>query len=179
MALEENLALRPVAARFSGCNSVGNVRSVPALGSLLGHLVSLLCLESIPEFLCDSVPQALRSQDLHVRHPRQDPPHQFLATRRLHPHFDTAVGSCPELLAGVPLPLGDVDCQFRLEEEPDLDRILATHDAERLPGVCLGAELGRAREGLPRGLDSPEPRQGERRHTFLLHVSRDGHPHLR
>jgi hypothetical protein len=61
----------------------------------------------------------------------------------------------------VPLPLGDVDGQLRLEQQPDLDRFFAAHYSERLPGVCLGAEPGRPREGLPRRLDPPEPRQGE------------------
>ena len=64
-------------------------------------------------------------------------------------------------MRGVPLPLGDVDGQFRLEQQPDLDRLLAARDAEGLPGVCFGAELGWPRESLSRRRDLPEPRQGE------------------
>ena len=121
----------------------------------------MLCPESIPQFLRDPIPQTLRGEYLHVRHPRQDPAYQFLAARRLHPHFDPPVESRPELLRGVPLPLGDVDGQFRLEQQPDLDRLLAARDAEGLPGVCFGAELGWPRESLSRRRDLPEPRQGE------------------
>ena len=36
---------------------------------VVGHLVSLLCQESIPQFLRDSIPQALRGEHLHIRHP--------------------------------------------------------------------------------------------------------------
>lgn len=65
--------------------------------------------------------------------------------------------SRPELLRWVPLPLGDVDGQFRFEEQPDLDWLLSSHDTERLPDVGLGAEQGWPRERVPRRRDPPEP----------------------
>jgi hypothetical protein len=116
---------------------------------LRGHLVSLPCLESIPEFLRDPIPQARRGEDLSVRHPGQRPGYRFLASRRFPPHLDTAVPARSELLVGMPLPLGDVNGPFRSEQQPDLDRPLDGDDAECLPGARFGAKLGRAREDLP------------------------------
>ncbi len=106
----------------------------------------------------DSIPQALRGEYLHVRHPRQDPAHQFLASRGFQPHFDPPVGSRTEFLRWVPLPLGDVDRQFQLEEESDLDGLLAAGDAKRLSGVGLGVEVGGAGESPAEGIDPPGPR---------------------
>ena len=94
----------------------------------MGHLVSLLCPESIPQFLRDAISQALRGEYLHVRRPGQDPAHEFLAAGRFQPHFDTAVATRSECLRRVPLPLGDVDRQLRLEQQSDLDRFLSAHD---------------------------------------------------
>lgn len=65
------------------------------------------------------------------------------------------------LLAGVSLPLGHLDAWFRLEEQPDLDRLPAAHETEGLPGVRLVAERGGPREGLPRRRHPPEPREGD------------------
>jgi hypothetical protein len=58
----------------------------------------------------------------------------------------------------------------RLEQQPDLDRFLATHNPERLPGRGLGVEVGGASECLASGLDPPEPRQGEGLDVILGHV---------
>ncbi len=61
-----------------------------------------------------------------------------------------------ELLARVPFPLGDIDRQFRFEEQRHLDRFLTAGDPEGLPCVALGVEVGASRR-----LDPAEPRERE------------------
>ena len=120
---------------------------------MLGHPVSFLCPESILKFLPDPVVKAFRSQYLNIGHPGQNPPHEFLAPGGFHPHLDATITLFPELLCRVPLPLGVVDAQFRLEEQADLDRGLAAHDPERLPAVGLGLEVCGVGESVAAGLD--------------------------
>ncbi len=127
----------------------------------LGHLVSLLHPKSIPQFLRDPVPQALWGEHLHVRHPGRYPPHEFLAPRRLHPQLHATVRARSELLAGVPLALGDVHGQFRLEQQQDLHGRLAAGDSERPPDEALGMEVRGAGESVAGGLHAAEAREGE------------------
>jgi len=106
----------------------------------------------------------------------QDPPHEFLAPRCLQPHLDPPVGSRPKLLRGMPLPLGDVDGQFRFEQQPDLHGRLAAGDPERLPGEGLGMEVGGPGESVAGGLHAPEAREGEGLDPALGRVQRQRVP---
>ena len=108
---------------------------------MLGQPVSFLCPESILKILPDPVVQAFRPQHLYIRHPGQNPPHELLAPGGTHPYLDATITLFPELPCWVPLPLGDADGQFRLEEEADLDRFLAALDpaftfSQLSSGVC-------------------------------------------
>ena len=57
-------------------------------------------------------------------------PSGSIAAGRLHPHLDAAGPVHPELLRRVPLPFGNADGQFWLEEERDLQGFLLTGDSE-------------------------------------------------
>ncbi|MFH1148781.1 MAG: hypothetical protein V1736_13910 [Pseudomonadota bacterium] len=103
--------------------------------------------QPIPKLLRDPVPEAFGGQHLHIRHPGQHPADQFLAPGRLQPHLDAAVVARPELLGRVPLPLSDVDGQFRLEDEPDLQGI----SPPVMPKACrayLSASKSTGRENV-------------------------------
>ena len=124
---------------------------------LLGHCVSFLRPESIPEFLHDPIPQAFRGEHSHIGHPGQDPPHEFLASRCLHAHFDPTILAHAELLRRVPLALRDIDREFRLEQQPDLDGLLPTGNAEGIVRIRPGVEIDGKRETGAGGLDATEP----------------------
>ena len=70
-------------------------------------------------FGLNPVVQVFRPQHLYIGHPRQHPPHEFLASRCLHAHFDPTILAHAELLRRVPLALRDIDREFRLEQQPD------------------------------------------------------------
>ncbi len=91
---------------------------------------------------------------------------ELLAPGPLQPHFDAAIRACPKLLRGVSLPLGDVGGQFRFEQKPNLDRLLAAHDTERLPGVGFRVEIGGAVCRRPAPLTAKPVRSGAQGSCF-------------
>ena len=57
----------------------------------------------------------------------------------------------------VPLALRDIDREFRLEQQPDLDGLLPTGNAAGIVRIRPGVEIDGKRETGAGGLDATEP----------------------
>ena len=70
-------------------------------------LQSSAASQSLTHPLPHPVPELARSQHLDVRHPRENPPRQFLATGRLQSELQPAATTLPQFLARVAHPFAD------------------------------------------------------------------------
>ena len=84
--------------------------------------------------------QALGLKHIHIRDPRENPTNQLLATRCHHAQFDVPVSVSSDLLGGLPLPLGDIDCHLGFKKQPDPERLFASSDSESPSGVFFRIE---------------------------------------
>src|ERR1035441_4580591 len=80
------------------------------------------------------VPELARSEHLDVRHPRENPARQFLATGGLQAELHGAVPALPQLLARVPHSFADVSGHLAGEDQAHLPWFVGLADAE---GTCL------------------------------------------
>jgi hypothetical protein len=86
-----------------------------------------LCAQSILKLLLDPVSQALRGQNLDVRHPGQNPSHEFLAPRRLQTHLDLIL----DCVSGHDVPVPVVGRNHRIFTRIFLKREVADTDYYR------------------------------------------------
>lgn len=105
--------------------------------------------QPLPQSLPHTLPQPLRSQHRHIRHPRENPSRQFLPAGGLQDQLQPPVAAPPHPLARVPHPLADIRGHLPCEDQPHLPGLFRLADAKGAPEESTGVERGRAGEVFP------------------------------